>query len=185
MPECGEIIVAIDEEWRGKAEECASGIEHVRFVAGGTERQHSIENALAHVRSNPDLILVHDAARPCVSRRLVERVVAAALEHGAAIPALPINETVKRIDAHGVIVETIPRASLRAAQTPQGFAPSLLRAAYAFATEQGVVATDDASLVEAYGAKVHVVEGEWENIKITVAEDFVRVAGMLEGNHRI
>lgn len=169
---CAEIVIAIDEEWRTMAEECAAGIAGVRFVPGGRLRQHSIANALATIGEASELVLVHDAARPCVSPALVARVTAAAELHGAAVPALPINETVKRIDAHGVIVETIPRADLRAAQTPQGFRRELLTAAYRHAEQHGLIGTDDASLVESYGAAVHVVEGAQENIKITVPEDF-------------
>jgi 2-C-methyl-D-erythritol 4-phosphate cytidylyltransferase len=178
---CSEIVVAVSEEWRGAAEEAAAGIAGVRFVPGGTERQHSIASALAALRTAPDLVLVHDAARPAVSRALIERVIAAASQHGAAIPALPINETVKRVNADGVIVETIPRAELRAAQTPQGFRRELLVAAYDDATTHSLAVTDDASLVEAYGAAVHVVEGDWENIKVTMPDDFRRAEEVLRG----
>jgi 2-C-methyl-D-erythritol 4-phosphate cytidylyltransferase len=179
VPGCTGIIVAIDEEWRAVAERCAEGLDGVRFVAGGSERQHSIANALAALPGDPDLILVHDAARPCVSRALVERVVAAAAEYGAAIPALPINETVKRVGADGVIIETVPRANLRAAQTPQGFRRGLLIEAYAHATTTGIIATDDSSLVEALGHDVRVVDGEPGNIKITLPEDFGRAEGLM------
>jgi 2-C-methyl-D-erythritol 4-phosphate cytidylyltransferase len=179
--DCTEIIVAISEEWREVAEGAAEGIANVRFVPGGTERQHSIAGALAALTTSPDLVLVHDAARPCVSRPLIERVIAAAERYGAAIPALPINETVKRVDAEGIILETIPRAELRAAQTPQAFRRDLLVAAYSYASENNLAVTDDASLVEAYGADVHVVDGEWSNIKITVAEDFRRVERIMNG----
>lgn len=174
---CTEMIVAIDETWRDTATECATGLENVRFVAGGTERQHSIANALAQLSGQPDLVLVHDAARPCASGALIRRVIAAAWEHGAAIPALPINETVKRVSSEGIILETIPRSELRAAQTPQGFHRELLRAAYHHAAAHALAVTDDASLVEAYGAPVHIVPGETGNIKITLPEDFERAGG--------
>jgi 2-C-methyl-D-erythritol 4-phosphate cytidylyltransferase len=174
LPGCAEIIVAIDEEWRAVAERCGRGIELARFVAGGTERQHSIANALAALAGRPELVLVHDAARPCIAPALAERVAVAAALHGAAIPALPINETVKRVDAAGVIVETIPRSDLRAAQTPQGFRRELLERAYAHASRTALLGTDDASLVEALGEPVHVVEGDPANIKITLPEDFAR-----------
>jgi 2-C-methyl-D-erythritol 4-phosphate cytidylyltransferase len=178
---CREIIIPVSEEWRDSAQQAAAGIANVHFVSGGTERQHSIANALAAMRSAPELVLVHDAARPCVSPALIRRVIEAAAQYGAAIPALPINETVKRVNAEGVILETIPRAELRAAQTPQAFHRELLIAAYSYAAERELAVTDDASLVEAYGANVHVVEGEWGNIKITVAEDFRRAEEVLKG----
>lgn len=179
LDECREIVVAIDEAWRAVAEECASGDARVSFVSGGAERQHSIAGALDRLDGRSDLVLVHDAARPCASPALITRVIEAARERGAAIPALPINETVKRVDPRGVILETVPRAELRAAQTPQAFHLGLLRAAYAYAATHGIIGTDDASLVEAYGAAVHVVEGEWGNIKITLPEDFERAEKIL------
>lgn len=169
---CREIIVAVDEQWRSAAEQCAAGIAHVRFIGGGAERQHSIAAALALLGSDSELVLIHDAARPCASRALVERVVGAALEFGAAIPAMAINETVKRVDETGMITETLPRHSLRAAQTPQGFRRDVIIAAYAAAEARGHIGTDDASLVEAAGGIVHVVEGEPGNIKITLPGDF-------------
>jgi len=179
LPECAEIIVAIDEAWRDKAERMTRGAGNLRFVAGGSERQHSIANALAAVRADIGLVLVHDAARPCVSHALIERVLGMAARHGGAIPVLPINETVKRVDADGVIIETIPRAELRAAQTPQGFGRELLLRAYRHAAEHHLTATDDASVVEAYGHAVHVVEGEWSNLKITLPDDFRRAEEIL------
>jgi 2-C-methyl-D-erythritol 4-phosphate cytidylyltransferase len=181
IPGCSEIVVAIGEEWREVAERAVEGIEKVRLVGGGSERQHSIASALADLRSAPDLVLVHDAARPCVSRGLVERVIESASRYGAAIPALPINETVKRVSAEGIIIETIPRDTLRAAQTPQAFRRELIEAAYAHAEERQLSVTDDASMVEAYGAEVRVVEGEWSNIKITLPEDFRRAEEVLRG----
>jgi len=174
LENCTEMIVAIDEGWRTTAERCALGLKDVRFIEGGAERQHSIARALADLSGAPDLVLVHDAARPCVSRGLIDRVMAAAERYGAAIPAMPLNETVKRVSAEGIILETIPRAELRAAQTPQAFRRELLVAAYRYADEHGIMATDDASLAEAYGAPVHVVEGEPDNIKITLPGDFKR-----------
>jgi 2-C-methyl-D-erythritol 4-phosphate cytidylyltransferase len=110
---------------------------------------------------------------------VITRVLDATRRHGAAIPAMPINETVKLIDADGGVVQTIPRAELRAAQTPQGFRRELLERAYAHAAAHGIVGTDDASLVESLGERVHVVDGEWENIKITVPEDFRRAEEIL------
>ncbi len=184
IPGCREIVVAIDQAWRTTAERCAEGLPHVRFIEGGSERQHSIANALASCSSEIDLVLVHDAARPCVSRTLIERVLEAAERHGAAIPALPINETVKRVGPDGIILATVPRAELYAAQTPQGFHRTLLHRAYQHASQRGATGTDDASLVEALGAAVHVVAGEPGNIKITIPEDFERAERTLAAWHR-
>lgn len=172
---CRGIIVAIDAAWEETARRCAEGLENVRFIPGGTERQHSIANALALIgERDAELVLVHDAARPCISRELIGRVLDAAGRYGAAVPALAINETVKRVGAGGIILETVPRAELRAAQTPQGFRRELLLRAYTHALKTGFVGTDDASLVEALGEEVRVVEGEPGNIKITLPDDFER-----------
>jgi 2-C-methyl-D-erythritol 4-phosphate cytidylyltransferase len=183
FPGCAEIIIPIDERWRDVAERCAAGIDGVRFVAGGDQRGASIAGGLAEVGGDIDLLLVHDAARPCVSPDLIGRVLEGAALHGAAIPALPINETVKRVDDEGIILETIPRSSLRAAQTPQGFRRDLLERAYAHAALHGIIATDDASLVELLGEKVYVVDGEWGNVKITLPIDFQRAEEGLAALH--
>lgn len=179
MKECEEIVIAIDRTWRATAEQCADGIAHVRFVPGGEERQYSIANALRDLGGNPELVLVHDAARPCVPRAMVERVLRAANEYGAAVPAMAITETVKRVNDDGRVTETIERGNLRAVQTPQGFRRELLASAYRHAALRGIVGTDDASLVEAYGARVQVVDGSLDNIKITVPEDFKRAEAIL------
>lgn len=184
LPECVEVVVAIDEAWRDVATECAGGDTRVHFVAGGNARQHSIAAALTAMRGDAPIILVHDAARPCVDRSLVERVVAAASAHGAAVPVWAIAETVKRVDAAGYIVETVPRSELRLAQTPQGFDRALLERAYRHAAEHGTIGTDDASLVESLGEPVHTVAGDPHNLKITLPEDFARAADILAGRSR-
>lgn len=179
MEECVEVVVAVNPEWQAVAEECGAGIERMTYVAGGTERQHSIANGLLGLRTTPEIILVHDAARPCVSRRLITQVVQSAAAHGAAIPALPIAETVKRVDANGAIVATIPRHELRTAQTPQGFRRQLLLSAYAHATLHNILGTDDSSLVELLGHPVQIVEGELANLKITYPDDVRKAEAIL------
>lgn len=178
LGECREIVVAIDPEWQAVAEDSVGGISNVRFVEGGRERQDSIRNGLNELEEKVDVILVHDAARPAVSTQLIRRVVERAAESGAAIPAMPIAETVKRVRDNR-IVETLPRANLVTAQTPQGFHPDILRRAYAHALETGFVGTDDASLVEALGERVEIVAGEPTNIKVTWPEDVERVEQIL------
>ena len=139
-------------------------------VHGGAARADSVAAALARLPATDDLVLVHDAVRPWVSADLVQRVVEAARRHGAAIPVVPVTETVKVVDA-GVVIDTPRRDRLHRAQTPQGFRRPVLEAAYAAAGEGASGATDEASLVEASGAPVHVVEGETRNVKITLPED--------------
>jgi 2-C-methyl-D-erythritol 4-phosphate cytidylyltransferase/2-C-methyl-D-erythritol 2,4-cyclodiphosphate synthase len=123
--------------------------------------------ALARVSPAADIVVVHDAARPMVSADLIERTVAAAVEHGAALAALRATDTVKRGTADGVVVETVPRDSIYLAQTPQAFQAALLRDALS----SGMDATDEATLVERAGIPVHLVAGDPRNVKITTAAD--------------
>ena len=150
----------------------------VRLVAGGAERQDSVRAGVAAL-GDVQLILVHDAARPFVTRALIDAVAAAAAEHGAAIPALAVPETVKQVDAAGFVEATVPRAALRLAQTPQGFRAALLRRAHAAAAAAGRIGTDDAALVEQMGERVQVVPGDPHNVKITVPADLPIAAAIL------
>ena len=152
----------------------------VAVVPGGRRRQESVAAGVAALHAPPDrLILVHDGARPLASAPLFARVAEAARLHGAAIPVVPVAETLKRTHA-GVVVETVDRATLAAAQTPQGFRCSLLAAAYARMPPAGEATwTDEAALLEACSMTVHVVPGEALNLKVTYPDDLVRVAAHL------
>jgi 2-C-methyl-D-erythritol 4-phosphate cytidylyltransferase/2-C-methyl-D-erythritol 2,4-cyclodiphosphate synthase len=145
-------------------------------VFGGATRQCSVRAGLeALVDRKPDIVLVHDAARPFASAALVSRAIAAAAKTGAAIPALPVTDTVKTVDAAGMVNKTLDRASLRLVQTPQGFAFPALLDAHRRAQAQGREDfTDDAALAEWSGLKVSVFAGEPNNIKITNENDFAR-----------
>ena len=145
----------------------------VRIVAGGERRQDSVANAFDRVPAHSDVVLVHDAARPFVSTELISRAIDAAAEYGAAIVALPVRDTVKRVEAaggHPVITGTIPRETIYLAQTPQAFRRDVLRAAVALG-RSGVDATDESMLAEQAGHRVHVVEGDPKNVKITTPGD--------------
>jgi 2-C-methyl-D-erythritol 4-phosphate cytidylyltransferase len=142
----------------------------LRVVRGGDERQDSVRAGLEAL-GEVDVILVHDAARPFASRALIDRVAAAAFAHGAAVPAVTIPDTLKRVDADGRVVATLARDGLHLAQTPQGFRPDIIRRAHEAARRDGVVATDDAALVERLGGAVFVVPGDPANIKITAPAD--------------
>jgi 2-C-methyl-D-erythritol 4-phosphate cytidylyltransferase len=142
-------------------------------VEGGAERQESVWRALQSVPEKADIVLVHDAVRPFVTRSLIDDILQAALETGAAICARPIAETVKRV-AESLVAETLDRRGLWAVQTPQGFRASLLREAHDKARQDGVVGTDDAMLVERLGQPVRVVTGLDANLKITTPEDLRR-----------
>jgi 2-C-methyl-D-erythritol 4-phosphate cytidylyltransferase / 2-C-methyl-D-erythritol 2,4-cyclodiphosphate synthase len=168
----GIVLVVRPED----AEICRSKVlEDGRFVKvrelvpGGGERWESVLFGLQRTAPEDEIVLVHDAVRPFVSEDLLKRVVEAAVECGAAIPALPVKETVKVV-AEGYIVRTPDRAELRSAQTPQGFRRDLLLDAYGGMVD-GESVTDDAMLVESMGQSVRVVEGDGDNLKITTPGD--------------
>ncbi|MHB1088052.1 MAG: 2-C-methyl-D-erythritol 4-phosphate cytidylyltransferase [Acidimicrobiales bacterium] len=165
------VVLVVPEDYSGNGE----GADII--VAGGASRAGSVRAGLTQC-GDVDVIVVHDAARPAASAALFESVVAA-VRNGAdaAIPGLAITDTVKRVDGEGatlVVRETVPRGDLVTVQTPQAFRRDLLVRAHEHADE----ATDDASLVEALGARVVIVAGESTNIKITEPGDLKRVAHM-------
>lgn len=149
----------------------------IAAVAGGVTRSASVRAGLAAVPGDAGVIVVHDAARPLADPVLFERVIAA-VRDGAdgAVPGVPVPDTVKRVDASGTVIETLDRPALRAIQTPQAFAPAVLRRAHA----GGGDATDDAALVEAAGGRVVVVEGDPTNLKVTGPDDLARAEAVLE-----
>jgi 2-C-methyl-D-erythritol 4-phosphate cytidylyltransferase len=144
----------------------------VGVVAGGAERSDSVWNGLRALPDDADPVLIHDGARPFVSREIIDRILAAA-QKGPAIAAIPVSDTIKEVDAERRIVATPERARLWQAQTPQGFPRALLIAAHGRARSEGRAATDDAVLVEHLGAHVAIVEGSAENIKITRPVDLI------------
>jgi 2-C-methyl-D-erythritol 4-phosphate cytidylyltransferase/2-C-methyl-D-erythritol 2,4-cyclodiphosphate synthase len=142
-----------------------------RIVAGGERRQDSVRQGFASLSQDADLVLIHDAARPFVDGPLIDRVIEAAGENGAAVPAVPVRDTVKRTDAaRGFVSETIPRDEIWLAQTPQGFRRPVLLSAVERGDASADV-TDDAMLVERAGHPVRVVQGDERNVKITTPED--------------
>jgi 2-C-methyl-D-erythritol 4-phosphate cytidylyltransferase len=153
---------------------------NITVIEGGAERYETIAKALDLVDPSCEFVAVHDAARPCLTPDLVESVFAAARLHGAAIPGLPVADTLKRVDPGSrQIVETVPRAGLYAVQTPQAFRRDLLVRAYAHrANVPGI--TDDAQLVEALGHPIHVVDGSPFNLKITAAADLRLASALLQ-----
>jgi 2-C-methyl-D-erythritol 4-phosphate cytidylyltransferase / 2-C-methyl-D-erythritol 2,4-cyclodiphosphate synthase len=153
-----------------------SGMNVLEPVAGGATRQASVRAGLeALVACTPDIVLIHDAARPFASASLIARAIAAAEKTGAAIPGLPVTDTVKRIDNTGTIEATLDRNSIRLVQTPQAFSFPALFDAHRRALAQGRNDfTDDAALAEWAGIKVSVFAGEPGNIKFTTPEDFAR-----------
>jgi 2-C-methyl-D-erythritol 4-phosphate cytidylyltransferase / 2-C-methyl-D-erythritol 2,4-cyclodiphosphate synthase len=159
----------------------SAGLDVLEPVLGGATRQASVRAGLEALRPQaPDLVLVHDAARPFASPALIARGIAAARACGAAIPALPVADTVKTVDRDGAVTGTIDRAQLRLVQTPQAFAFAPLLEAHQRAHAAGREDfTDDAALAEWAGIKVGTFEGEAGNMKLTTADDFLR-AGTAE-----
>ncbi len=150
---------------------------NIEIVPGGATRAESVQNALARIPADVDFVAIHDAARPLLAQKWVDAVFAAAEQSGAAVPAVPISSTVKRVQ-DGVITETMDRAGLYAAQTPQVFARQLLLDAYA--RRDGFEATDDAQLVERIGQSVAIVEGWPINLKITTQGDFKMAESLID-----
>jgi len=144
-----------------------------KIVSGGERRQDSVRHALAEVRTDTEIVLVHDAVRPFLTEDMIEQVVDQAKVHGAAIVALPMRDTVKQVTKEGLVERTVDRSPLWLAQTPQAFRRDWLEEAHSKARTNRTHATDDAHLVELLGRPVMVVEGSGENIKVTRPEDLV------------
>jgi 2-C-methyl-D-erythritol 4-phosphate cytidylyltransferase len=155
------------------------GDDVAAVVEGGPDRQASVRSGLVAVPPSATVVVCHDAARPLVTAELVDRVVAKVAGRAeAAVPVVPSADTVKRIRS-GEVIETVPRDEVGLAQTPQAFVAGVLREAHARALRDGLEATDDAMLLEAYGHTVAVVDGLAANFKITGPEDLERAERIL------
>lgn len=171
-PRCGRIILTINMEEKEQFQALFKkyGIQKVaHLVAGGAERQQSVANGVAYARED-GIVLVHDGARPFIGQEMIARLVEQAKDVGAAVVAVPVKDTIKRVEDN-FVTKTVERSSLWAVQTPQAFRSALLRRAHEQAVEVSFHGTDDASLVENIGEKVTVVEGSYDNIKLTTPED--------------
>jgi 2-C-methyl-D-erythritol 4-phosphate cytidylyltransferase len=143
------------------------------IAPGGAQRADSVAAGLAALPPSARHVLVHDAARPLVSRGVIDRVIAASRGGVAAVPAVPVPDTIKEVDAANPhrVGRTVPRDRLVRAQTPQGFPRDMLEAAHTEARRAGVAGTDDAALVERLGGTVEVVPGDPTNLKVTTPDD--------------
>jgi 2-C-methyl-D-erythritol 4-phosphate cytidylyltransferase len=169
---CDRVVFAVPPD----VVSAVSALSDPPRVAGGTARSESVRNALAAV-PDADVVVIHDAARPFVTENLVRRCIAA-VEAGAdgAIAAAPVTDTIKEADADGRVVRTLDRSALWSIQTPQAFRADVLRRAL---DGDIATATDDASLVEALGGDVRIVESTARNFKITWPEDLERAEALL------
>ncbi|MDP2208475.1 MAG: 2-C-methyl-D-erythritol 4-phosphate cytidylyltransferase [Bacteroidota bacterium] len=142
------------------------------IVNGGEHRQDSVWNGLKEIiKNNVEIILIHDAVRPFVTDEIIKDVITASEKFGAAVPAVPLKDTIKVSDEKGFLIETLDRNKLFAIQTPQGFQKDLIVKAFEKAYVDNYYATDDANLVERLGEKIKLIEGDYKNIKITTKED--------------
>ncbi len=175
-PEVDEIVLVTppgqEAPWRDFLLHGLRAPKLTAVVSGGRERQDSVRAGLAAVAERCELVLIHDAARPLVPAELISGVLAAAREAGAAVPLLPISDTVKRV-SEGFVVRTLPREYLGLAQTPQAFQAALYRRALAEADQAHFEGTDDVSLVEELGLPVACVPGAPENLKVTTPDDLL------------
>ena len=175
--------VVVPDGWEKRVEDMVAAEKFdpqtVRVVAGGARRQDSVWEGL-RTWSNATLVLVHDAARPCLSADLVDRTIAAARQSGAATAALPITDTVMR--AASPAPEIVDRTGLWAVQTPQVFEAGLLRAAHARARAQDIDSSDDGTLVLGLGHELRFVPGDWWNIKVTAPKDLDRAGWFLRAH---
>jgi 2-C-methyl-D-erythritol 4-phosphate cytidylyltransferase len=178
----GAIVLVLNPDNMGAAAEMSGeyGWSKVRsMVAGGERRQDSVRAGLGALPPC-DLVVVHDAARPLITTDLIRRGVEVATATGAAaIAAMPVKDTIKRVDDGGRVVETPPRERLWAAQTPQVAHRAALERAFALADRRGLTVTDEAALLEAAGEPVSVFAGSYHNLKITTPEDLAIAAALL------
>lgn len=147
-------------------------------VDGGERRQDSIYNAFQKISDSISYVAIHDAVRPFIKKDRITSCLSKAVESGAAIIGVPVKDTIKQVNSHGFIKETPDRSQLWQAQTPQIFRKDLYGDSFQFAKQKNVEVTDDASLFEAFGKDVQMVEGDRENFKLTYPIDF-KIAELL------
>ncbi len=170
-----KIILVIAEERESLCREMLQAYGPFRtpitIVHGGAERQDSVRFGLVALDPENAIVAIHDAARPFLTPDILDASIVTAAEHGGALVAVPVRDTIKRVTESGIVTGTVPRQQLWLAQTPQTFRVSLIRQAHARAAAEGITTTDDAALLEWGGKPVKVVLGSLRNFKITTPED--------------
>lgn len=156
----------------------------IKLVCGGAERQHSVYNGLKDLPSDTQLVAIHDGARPLITPQVIERSFEVAKKWGAAVAGMPVKDTIKLVDPSGRVKDTPDRNYLWLVQTPQTFSYPLIMEAHDKATRDNFLATDDSSLVERLGRDVYMIEGGYENLKITTPEDIAIAEGILTARER-
>ena len=189
VPAIHEIIVTV---YPGEESFCEKEIiqalqagTSITVVAGGRQRQDSVRNALAHVSESSDMVLIHDGARPLITRALINNAIRAMRGEKAATLAVPVKDTIAMVAKDDMIIaRTLPRDSLYIIQTPQIFTKKIILEAHRKAFAEGFQGTDDASLVEHLGLPVAVIMGSYENIKITTQEDLLLAEALMKGRQQ-
>jgi 2-C-methyl-D-erythritol 4-phosphate cytidylyltransferase len=186
-----EACAAIDEVWvivaAAQQQRCQQeivtryGLRKVRgVIVGGVTRQESVWHGLQQVTEGIDLVVVHDGVRPFVTASVLAETLHAAGQYGAAVAAVPVKDTLKRVSSDSAIEATISREGVWRVQTPQAFQRQLLCTAFHHALQQGITVTDEAGLIEALGHQVRIVPGRESNIKITTPDDLHLGAAFLD-----
>ncbi len=181
-PTIDEIVLVVREGMQPDFEKIAREnrfTKPYRMVAGGKERQDSVWNGVRAVSESAEIVAIHDAARPCVTEEIIRNCVIAARETGAAVAASRVTDTVKEVNAAGVIARNIDRSTLRAVQTPQTFQRGVILRALAKVRELGHQVTDDTAACELIGQSVRLVESETPNPKATSLTDLPYLALLL------
>lgn len=170
-----EIILVIGSNDKKRAEKTVNyyKFKKVKIVEGGKERQNSVYNGLRKLSPQTDIVIIHDGVRPFVTKKMILKSIKSAQNFGAVGVAVPVKDTIKVIGADNLIKDTPKRSNLRAIQTPQVFKYDLIMRAYEKAFEDGFYGTDDTVLVERLGHPVKLIDGSYENIKITTPEDIL------------
>jgi 2-C-methyl-D-erythritol 4-phosphate cytidylyltransferase len=185
----GEIIPVLRQEDMDKAFEIVKeyNLSKIKQIArGGEERQDSIYNALKLVEESVNepyrncFVLIHDGVRPYIPEGMIEKLIEGIKGVDGVIPGIPVKDTIKEIDAGGIVLSTLNRDKVRAVQTPQFFSFKAIKKAYDSAIEDGFYATDDAALIERVGGKIKIIPGSPYNIKVTTPEDLEMVEYVLK-----
>ncbi|HXL72964.1 MAG TPA: 2-C-methyl-D-erythritol 4-phosphate cytidylyltransferase [bacterium] len=184
VPGLDYVIIVTRKDYRGRAGQALTqaGLSGI-VTLGGDQREDSVWQGLQAVPPGIKTVLVHDAARPFVSTDVIRRVLKETAKSGAAIPVVPVKDTLKVVSGNKV-VKTLDRSTLRAVQTPQGFEVSLLKKAFLKLGKRASLMTDDAAVVEAVGTKVKVVDGDSTNFKVTTPDDLKQAKEQLAKKKR-
>ncbi|KPL00177.1 MAG: hypothetical protein AMJ91_05155 [candidate division Zixibacteria bacterium SM23_73_3] len=178
-----EIILVVPEDYMGYCSQTIvdkhSFKKVKKIVCGGKERQDSVYLGLKACSNNTDIVAIHDGVRPLIAPEKISDLIKSCYQKKAVILAIPVKDTIKRVEG-GSVITTLDREKLWLIQTPQVFQYKLILDAYEKANEDGFSGTDDSVLVERLGHEVAIIEGEYENIKITTAEDFAMAEAFLE-----